>query len=142
MGGSSVKHTHTIVTQCCKRRHVMCERQHPHSIDFNLKVYFAELKVFAAVWRSVMFSPGGHESAGCCSFQTVACEMKILPAFPHKLAGLYHWTSSMGQRSCGLRLINEETVNSNIITLQLLLKPYPSSSSQDGEVNHNVKFPP
>lgn len=62
------------------------------------------------------FSPAAHESAGCCSFQTAACEMKSHPAFPHKSAGLYHWMSSMGQRSCGLRLINEETVNLNTIT--------------------------
>lgn len=99
---------------------------------------------YVAAWRRVRFLPGGHESAGCCSFQTVAYEMKSHPASPHKTAGLYHWMSSMDQRSCGLRLINEEFEYNRmrVTTFQVLLKPNSAGLSQVCEVNHNDKFPP
>lgn len=50
------------------------------------------------------FLPNGRVSAGCCSFLTVACEMKILRASPHSRVDWSHWTSSKGQKNCGYRL--------------------------------------
>lgn len=68
------------------------------------------IKGLHLIWTHKAFSPGGRVSAGCCSFQTVACEMKILPAFPHSLAGWSHWTSSKGQGNCGSHLIMQQTL--------------------------------
>lgn len=85
-------------------RVVLRQRQRQEEEELFLVLYMVILQGLYLI-RSHWFSPGGRVSAGCCSFQTVACEMKILPAFPHSLAGWSHWTSSTGQRNCGSHLI-------------------------------------
>lgn len=73
-------------------------------------------------WGVTTCLPNGRVSAGCCSFQTVPCEMKILQASPHNRADWSHWTSSRGQTNCGFHLRKNKgrflfTENTFVLTL-------------------------